>query len=999
MNKLSRYLFLLLVSLVAWPCVAQTNFAVLATDGAWTWYNDPRAVFHNGALYFGYVRNSDGKSALSSLQLQTGKRTELWSSALAQKDDHNNPALLVKQDGHLLAIHARHGSDPFFSYRLSSTTNPIAPINWSQEFTSTNSGGVTYANPFQLSGESGRIYNYMRNQNFNPTVVSSTNGGQTWSSALHFIKTGTGGTRPYVKYCSDYAERIDFLYTDGHPRNENNSLYHIFYRQGAYYTTEGTLVKNYADLPILHDSGERGSVIYQYSDVPTNDPNAHIPTGRAWCTEITYQTNGAPVALFTVQRDNVTVSNWTGDRIYYYYARWTGSNWQKRFIAHAGRPLYESEDDYPGGICTDPENSNIIYISSNAQNPFDLTTTTNVPLRANSRYELYRGITSDGGLTFSWEVITTNSTKDNLRPYMPRRHNGATAVIWFRGTYTTFTSYNCEIVGLFSTSIPRTPQVSISSPTNSLVWMTNSGNKLKLSAVVVDDELPQAPSLLWSTAAGPTNAVFLTPNSTSSFAEFSMPGTYTLRIIADDTLASSFAETTVVVGNEALEQADASRVMCLKFDETSGGVAQDSSGSGNAGAISGPVVWNATNGMRAGAIELDGATAQVVVPDAPALDSTAAFTLAYWFKANNYLVDSAGLVSKRLNVADNNAYTTYLKSTDRRIYVDIVGGDNRFSSSTSISTGLWYHVALVFNGSLPVAQRAQLWINGDLDVTASESSVTIPDYTSSVRIGNTHPGATNWFSGSFDDVQFLRRPLSGAEIKLLAVRHRTPTVFAGSAPAVYSGVIGTLSGSVLNGTTSAAVSSWSQSGGPGNALFGNSNSPASTVRFSRGGTYVLRLQAEDPLATVARDLVVSVGANTNVFEDWAAFYLTEGMRSEMADPDVDGVANIFEFAFGMNPTQDDAFAFSPSSAGVGKASIENFGGTNFLSLKVKRPTGRLGITYAGQASADLAIWEVAFQQGSPADNGDGTEILTLRDFVPREQAPQRFLRLQVSRQF
>src|SRR5215831_1674417 len=44
------------------PCPAQTNFAVLANDGAWTWYNDPRALFHHGLVYFGYVRNGDGKT-------------------------------------------------------------------------------------------------------------------------------------------------------------------------------------------------------------------------------------------------------------------------------------------------------------------------------------------------------------------------------------------------------------------------------------------------------------------------------------------------------------------------------------------------------------------------------------------------------------------------------------------------------------------------------------------------------------------------------------------------------------------------------------------------------------------------------------------------------------------------------------------------------------------------------------------------------------------------
>jgi hypothetical protein len=336
----------------------------------------------------------------------------------------------------------------------------VSPADWAPEQSIPNSGaGMTYANPFQLANEGGKIFNFCRNQNFNPTIYTSTDGGSNWSAPQLFIQTGTGGTvRPYVKYASDYTGRIDFLYTDGHPRDVANSLYHLYYQGGSFRQTDGTVVKDYANLPILHDSGERGSVIYQYNAGAQTDPNEWIPTGRAWCWETAYQSNGAPVCVFTVQRDLVTGStSGIDDRIYYYYARWTGATWQKRFIAHAGRPLYVAEDDYAGGICLDPQNPNVIYISSNAQDPFNLSDTTNVPLRANSRYELWRGVTTNGGLDFSWTQITTNSTSDNLRPYVPRRNGGESCVIWFQGTYSTYSAYTCAIVGLFTTAVPVPP--------------------------------------------------------------------------------------------------------------------------------------------------------------------------------------------------------------------------------------------------------------------------------------------------------------------------------------------------------------------------------------------------------------------------------------------------------------------------------------------------------------------------------------------------------------
>jgi autotransporter-associated beta strand protein len=450
--------------LLASSSFAQTNFAALVSDGAWTWFNDPRALFNHGNLYFGYVRDSDGSSCLNVFNLQSGQTTNLWVSSLKETDDHDVCGLLPRSDGLMLAIYSRHQTDQFFTCRLSNSTNPVAPADWGPEYTNTTpyaSQGMTYSNPYQLTNEAGKVYNFARNQNYNPCVFTSTNGGSNWTSAQILILTGTGSTRPYVKYCSDYNSRIDFLYTDAHPDNYTNSLYHMYYTGGAFYMTDGTFLKSYTNLPLLHDSGERGTVIYQYSDAYTNDPNQWIPTGRAWCWEIAYQTNGWPVCVFQAKVDNVTGTNWFDARIYYYYARWTGTNWQKRFIAQAGRPLYDGQPDYGGGMALDPQDPNTIYIATDAATPFDLSSTTNaatVALGAN--YQIWKGVTADGGLTFNWQAITGSSTVDNLRPYIPRRFGGEPCVLWFRGTYTSYTSWSAGVVGLFTTVVPQTNSAS-----------------------------------------------------------------------------------------------------------------------------------------------------------------------------------------------------------------------------------------------------------------------------------------------------------------------------------------------------------------------------------------------------------------------------------------------------------------------------------------------------------------------------------------------------------
>lgn len=452
---------------VVWLCFtvqasqAQTNFVTLNTNGAWTWFNDQRALYYRGILYFGYatyVATTNGRSALSTYNPWTGVVSNLWTGSLLESDEHDVPGLLVKQDGTMLAIYTRHQTDQFFTYRLSTSTNPVSSADWGAEHTNNwvpEYQGMTYANPFQLAAEGGKIYNFGRNLNYNPCVFTSTDGGNTWSTPTILIKTSAEGvdyTRPYVKYCSDYNQRIDFLYTEAHPDNFTTSLYHLYYQGGSFYKTDGTFVTNYAKLPILHDSGQRGTVIYQYSTAAQSDPNQWIPKAEAWCWEIGYQNNGAPFCVFQVKVDHVTGTTWADARIYYYYARWTGTSWQKRFIAHAGLPLYNTQTNYGGGICLDPQDPNTIYIASDAANPFNLSSLTSVPLT--NHFEIWKGVTTDGGLSFTWQAMTTNSPVDNLRPYIPRHFGGPPTVLWFRGTYTTYNNFNTSIVGLFT---PFTP--------------------------------------------------------------------------------------------------------------------------------------------------------------------------------------------------------------------------------------------------------------------------------------------------------------------------------------------------------------------------------------------------------------------------------------------------------------------------------------------------------------------------------------------------------------
>jgi hypothetical protein len=163
------------------------------------------------------------------------------------------------------------------------------------------------------------------------------------------------------------------------------------------------------------------------------------------------------------------------------------------------------------------------------------------------------------------------------------------------------------------------------------------------------------------------------------------------------------------------------------------------------------------------------------------------------------------------------------------------------------------------------------------------------------------------------------------------------------------------------------------------------------------GDYVLRLTASNASAMVFSDLPVSVNPNPNLYADWVALAFPGQTNTALlapgADPDKDGAVNLLEFALGIDPAVPDAQPFAP---GLPIGSIQSLAGTNYLTLAVKRPVGRLNLLYAAEVSGDLAQWAEAVLAGPPVNNGDGTETLLFVDTIPVLEADRRFIRLRVS---
>lgn len=306
---------------------------------------------------------------------------------------------------------------------------------------------------------------------------------------------------------------------------------------------------------------------------------------------------------------------------------------------------------------------------------------------------------------------------------------------------------------------PPVPDVFITSPAEDST-LGDPAQLLRLTAVVTDAGTPVT---AWSKVSGPGSVAFTDPARAETSASFSAPGIYVLRCSATTSAGTGSDQHTVTVSSVPLT--DPSLALRLRLDESSGTAAADSSGNNNHAAVSGGLSWQPAGGIRNGAAVCNGTDSWLTVPDHATLDPSSAFTVSYWFKADAFT--NAGLVSKRLTLSDNNTFSTFL-GLDGKLNVDINTNNDRFTSATTFNRGLWYHIALVFDGTQAAASRARLYVNGTLDITENETSATVPAGTAPILLGILNAGTTAFFDGRLDEVRFYRRALSATEVSALA---------------------------------------------------------------------------------------------------------------------------------------------------------------------------------------------------------------------------------------
>jgi hypothetical protein len=452
-------------------------------------------------------------------------------------------------------------------------------------------------------------------------------------------------------------------------------------------------------------------------------------------------------------------------------------------------------------------------------------------------------------------------------------------------------------------------------------------NQATLTGTVVDDGLPSGTlTTTWSQVSGPATATFASPSALTTSVSFPQEGTYVLRLSADDSAFQSTDDVTVFVAAQGTTILQ--RPVAASSDDAeeaaTGGVNLNSTDlelvvDGSRGAQTVGIRFTGVTIPRVADItgayvqfQVDRATKVTTaltiqgqaaddpstftkttfgISSRPRTTASVAWSPSAWPAAGAAGVDQrtpdlAPIVQELVNRtgwSSGNAMVLVITGSGKRAAESFNGntapvlhveygtaGQNQAPAS---SAGPDQQVTLPSTATMAGAVNDDGLPNSPGTVTATWSLVDGPQ---SVLIADPSSPTTEVTfdeAGTYvlrltaddrvlqttDDVTVTVRPVPGTNVR--------PLVDAGLDQQIILPNTATMAGSASDdGLPSGTLTTaWSQVSGPDAALFADAGSLSTTVSFPAGGTYVLRLTADDGVLSATDDLTVTVSeASSNL---------------------------------------------------------------------------------------------------------------------------------------
>ena len=419
------------------------NHGIYGFDARWIWFTNPRAVRYVGEVdyagevdnagevdhageadhissvdrtYVGYIGGRTGEDVvIASFDHDTGT---LEKNALDERfspDDHTNPSVLVRSDGHVLVFWTAHNGDAIF-YRIS--THP-ADVTVFEPLQTLEQGSVTYPNPVWVEdGDAERLYLFYRDRTVTTDETdsrfdyvgdghvyyrSSVDGGETWSDQRRLVTAPSGHYGMYFVPVAANDGTIHIFFTDAERGGDAPkwNVMHCCFRDGTCYRVDGTELATADELPLTKSELE---VLYDSSAPGNHD---------AWIWDAGVDADGHPAAVYA------TFESTLAHR--YRYVRWDGDRWRDHHVVDAGRYVARRpiELHYSAGVAMDSSNPDVLYAA--------------VTTPAGARLE--RLETDTGGRTWASQPVTRNAVGTHCRPVVPQNASPDVPVLWLAGSY------------------------------------------------------------------------------------------------------------------------------------------------------------------------------------------------------------------------------------------------------------------------------------------------------------------------------------------------------------------------------------------------------------------------------------------------------------------------------------------------------------------------------------------------------------------------------------
>lgn len=393
------------------------NHGNYGTDARWIWFTNPRAVRHVGRrdrTYLGYLGGPTGRDLVAAAY-DHGTRS-LTTTVLAadfSADDHTNPSVYVREDGHVLAFWAGHNGDALY-HTVSSEAESVDSF---EPVRSIDGESVTYPNPVRAPGDGDDVYLFYRDRIYTRDATDdkygyvgdgnlyyrvSDDGGRTWGEGTRLVTPPEGHYSMYfVPARGD--EAVHFFFTDAE-RGGDAPKWNVMYARfedGTFRAADGRRLGGPDDLPLTKSDLE---VVYDSAA----DGNHH-----AWIWDAAVDDGGNPVAAYAAFPSTLAHE--------YRYARWDGDRWRDYHLADAGRYVAERpiELHYSGGLSIDRDDPSVVYGC----------------VARDDRCTLRRFETETGGETWAETPVTGRPLGWDIRPVVPRNAGDDVPVLWLTGSY------------------------------------------------------------------------------------------------------------------------------------------------------------------------------------------------------------------------------------------------------------------------------------------------------------------------------------------------------------------------------------------------------------------------------------------------------------------------------------------------------------------------------------------------------------------------------------